>query len=118
MPVAAPTRCNLPTCPRMATRRGRCDEHQRKAWGNPSANTRALSGGERNRFRAETLANHPTCCWPGCTEPATEADHVIPIGEGGARLDQANAQGLCEAHHDLKTIADTARMRQRRRRPR
>jgi 5-methylcytosine-specific restriction endonuclease McrA len=36
--------------------------------------------------------------------PSTEADHVIPISQGGARFDAGNGQGLCKACHSAKTL--------------
>jgi 5-methylcytosine-specific restriction endonuclease McrA len=31
--------------------------------------------------------------------PADDVDHIIPIEDGGARLDPANLQALCKRHH-------------------
>ncbi|MGM7422986.1 HNH endonuclease [Cellulosimicrobium sp. CpK407] len=123
MPVAPPSRCPVPGCHQLTTDRGRCADHQRKPWENPSANTRALTGAERGRFRRLVLERDPVCrCtgWCGnhpgpCTAPATQADHIVPIGEGGARTDTRNGQGLCASCHDVKTYRDTERMRARRR---
>lgn len=123
MPTAAPSRCPKTGCHNLTTTRGRCDDHQRRAWENPSANTRALTGAERGRIRRTTLARHPVCqCtgWCGehhgpCATPSTEADHIVPVGEGGARTDPGNLQGLCTDCHDVKTQADKARMAARRR---
>ncbi|TXG88253.1 HNH endonuclease [Rhodococcus rhodnii] len=49
-----------------------------------------------------------------------EADHVIPIAEGGAEFDLANGQTLCRRCHRAKTEAEAARGRAARspRRPR
>jgi 5-methylcytosine-specific restriction endonuclease McrA len=32
---------------------------------------------------------------PGCTSVATEVDHIIPLAEGGQRLDLDNLRGAC-----------------------
>ncbi|WP_411431402.1 HNH endonuclease signature motif containing protein [Sinorhizobium meliloti] len=46
----------------------------------------------------------------GCeTAPATEVDHITPIGKGGAPRDRANLQSLCKPCHVSKTHADKAR---------
>jgi len=37
---------------------------------------------------------------PGCTGAATHVDHIIPISEGGARLDADNLRASC-AHCNL-----------------
>lgn len=33
--------------------------------------------------RAIVLAGSPRCAWPGCTNPARTADHIVPLSEGG-----------------------------------
>ena len=38
-----------------------------------------------------------------CTGIATEADHIVPITEGGAEFDPLNGQGACRACHALKS---------------
>ena len=113
MPTAAPTRCLVPGCRRFAEQRGRCAEHY-VPWESPSANTRTLSGRQRAAFRSEVLDRSPVCQWPGCTAPASEADHIVPIADGGARTDLANGQALCEPHHDLKTRLENAERNRRR----
>lgn len=115
MPYAAPSRCPITGCTNLTTDRGRCDDHQRKAWENPSANSRALTGADRGRIRRTTLAREPNC--RVCGAPATEADHIITIAEGGSREDPGNLQGLCTEHHDAKTKVDRARIAAARRRP-
>lgn len=105
MPTAPPARCTDPDCGALAVNRGRCAEHQRKAWANRSRNTDALTGAERARFRAAVLARDPVCRVCGVA-PATEADHIIPVAQGGALLDFTTGQGLCAADHLAKTIAE------------
>jgi len=43
--------------------------------------------------------------------PVDEVDHVIPLQEGGGRLDPANLRSLCRKHHATKTKRDQARRR-------
>jgi 5-methylcytosine-specific restriction endonuclease McrA len=40
--------------------------------------------------------NH-TCqiAGPGCTTQATDVDHIIPLNEGGQRLDPTNLRAAC-----------------------
>lgn len=118
MAYRAPTRCTQ--CHRLATAKGRCDQHQPKPWENPSANTRQLTSRQRHRFRAAVLKHYgPTCNHPGCDHPATEADHIIPISQGGAPDDwEHNGQALCRHHHEEKTRAETARANKHRHRGR
>lgn len=64
--------------------------------------------------RRRILARDPICRWrEGCTQPATIADHIIPVAEGGSD-DESNGQGLCAEHHDRKTRDEQARGRARR----
>lgn len=126
MPYARPERCPVPGCHELTTARGRCDEHQRKAWANPSANTRTLTRTERRRFHDMVLRGNPACActgWCGehigaCTTPATEADHIVPIALGGAHHARENGQALCTACHAIKSHDDAIRTREARRYPR
>ncbi|WP_408608401.1 HNH endonuclease [Actinomyces howellii] len=51
---------------------------------------------------------------PGCQHRATEADHVVPVAEGGAMYDPLNGQAACGSCHMQKTQREAARGRQRR----
>lgn len=53
--------------------------------------------------RRRYIGTHPKCEWPGCEDPASQIDHVVPIGCGGSRFSSANLQSLCDAHHAIKT---------------
>lgn len=100
MPSRAPSRCTL--CSAIATSRGRCADHQRVAWENPSANTRTLTRRERQEFHDAVLeADDYTC--RRCGGPATQADHIIPIADGGAH-DLSNGRALCDQCHDEVSI--------------
>lgn len=48
-----------------------------------------------------------------CSGMAVEADHVVPIAEGGSELDPTNGQAACRPCHAMKTQAE-ARLGQRR----
>lgn len=50
---------------------------------------------------------------PRCLGPATIADHIKPVAEGGAEHDPANGQGACQPCHDTKTQGEAARGRRR-----
>lgn len=63
------------------------------------------------RLRRWYLARHPFCVH--CLNrdehvPATEVDHIIPINQGVARLDQKNLQSLCKPCHSCKTARECA----------
>jgi 5-methylcytosine-specific restriction protein A len=53
--------------------------------------------------------NNPICVEckkAGRLVPAEVVDHIIAIKNGGAGLDPANLQSLCNAHHNRKTASD------------
>ncbi len=61
------------------------------------------------RLRRWFLARHPLCAHclaDGRTTTATEVDHVQPLRDGGARLDQTNLQALCKSCHSRKTARE------------
>jgi 5-methylcytosine-specific restriction protein A len=70
----------------------------------------ASAQGYDAQWRAARLAylrTHPLCerCNPTGTEipavPATMVHHIVPIKEGGARLDPQNLMALCNACHEV-----------------
>lgn len=91
----------------MATFKGKCEKHQRKPWTNKSQNTLQLSSNDRKHFREQVLTREPNC--RACGQPATEADHIVPISQGGSHDDPANGQALCTSCHQRKTIAERAK---------
>lgn len=78
--------------------------------GNPDATPRMAGRALQDR-RARWFARHPLCVQcvaDGVTLPvplATQLDHVIPLEIGGPD-DETNLQGLCDAHHAIKTKAE------------
>lgn len=111
MPYAPPSRCPIPSCRKLTTTKGRCDDHQPKPWRNPSANTKQLTRRQRQLFHDAVIARDPICTCTGdcgthtrpCRHPATEADHIIPISDHGARTDITNGRGLCSPCHSVIT---------------
>ncbi len=97
-------------CPEYATQGGRCDTHQRAAW-----ETTTTSRHERGydarwvKVRNAYVKAHPTCEALGCDQPTTEVDHIVPLAQGGAKLDKNNLQALCGPHHAEKTTKDRTR---------
>lgn len=110
----APKQCGSPGCEERVVGRTYCAEHTPTTWDSyPSPNARAMTGAQRGRFAAAVLARDTVCRWPGCTRPATEADHVVSIGQGGDPHDPAGGAGLCREHHAAKTRAEAAEGRRR-----
>jgi hypothetical protein len=103
----APTTCARPGCPRDATSKGYCAQHQRKAWANRSPSSHALNApgakaqhrGQRIRAarRAQGACEH---CGhkPTADEPPLQLHHPEPISQGGDVV-QAEARLLCDDCH-------------------
>lgn len=51
------------------------------------------------------LRTNPLCAL--CGQPATIADHVVPIRQGGSRLNMENLQSLCDLCHDRKRAVES-----------
>lgn len=121
MPSAPPSRCTDPTCRALATQRGRCDEHQPKAWSNrPTMRERygVSSGTWRSLKRRVDRRDNGHCYYCGGTPDEGEAlqlDHLVPIAEGGSVVDLDNL-GLIHAEpcHAEKSKAEALRGNQRR----
>jgi 5-methylcytosine-specific restriction endonuclease McrA len=65
-----------------------------------------------NKLRTLQLTTEPLCrkCkQKGLTVPATVADHIIPIEQGGERYDLDNLQSLCESCHNRKSAKEGRR---------
>ena len=75
----------------------------------PSPRNTTVNREDQRRFRAVVLAREPRC--RQCGAPATEADHVVPIAEGGTNDPHTNGQALCEPCHDAKTQHEAQRAR-------
>lgn len=64
------------------------------------------------KVRRMHLAGEPLCrlcSQAGRITPAVLVDHIVPIRDGGARLDDDNLQSLCRRCHDAKTVEDVRR---------
>ena len=73
--------------------------------------TGSHSNGFPQATRRIILRRHPTC--QAChARPSAVADHITPRAEGGTD-DPANGQGLCNPCHDIKTLTEQQRGRDR-----
>lgn len=106
MPSRAPRPCTQPGCPKMAVKKGRCEDHQRKAWGERGS---AASRGYGHKWRKlrETIMMRDqwlcqVCKATGRVTTATAVDHILPKAQGGTDT-PANLQAICDQCHKEKT---------------
>lgn len=70
----------------------------------PSSSARGYGAQWRNLRRLK-LNRNPMCEQPGCTEVATDVDHIIARSKGGEDM-MENLQSLCHSHHSRKTALE------------
>jgi 5-methylcytosine-specific restriction protein A len=98
--------CAHPGCPALVEPgHARCPKHHQahqQAY-DRSRGTAAERGYDaaHRKWRAAVLARDPICKACG-VERSTFADHIVPLNQGGAKLDLANGQGLCSRCHQVK----------------
>ena len=115
MPIAAPRPCGHTGCRVLAVAGGRCADHQREAWRKKPVATKRITGRKLQAMRAALFAANPLCvecAQLGRVTLATQRDHIVPLGEGGAD-DADNVQGLCNECHEGKSLAEALRARRR-----
>lgn len=116
MPQAAPKPCTAPGCG-VLVRDGtsRCSKHAREAWARKPTATKRVTGRRLQAMRASLFRRQPLCveCERiGLVVLATQRDHIVPLAEGG-QDDDDNTQGLCDEHHEAKSLAERLRARRR-----
>lgn len=93
----------------------RCSKHQREAWAKKPTATKRITG-RRLQARRESLFRRnplcPECSKLGLVVLATQRDHIVSLEEGGPDTDE-NTQGLCDEHHEAKSLAERLRARRR-----
>ena len=117
-PRKPPRPCSWPGCSALVSRRAPyCEphlaEHRRRQDANRGTTAERGYGAAHRRWRRLVLLRDPICVDPfgvhrerGEIVPATVADHVVPIAQGGARFDLENGQGLCASCHGRKTAGE------------
>ena len=95
------TVCSAQGCPELVpVGEGRCDEHARPAWSNPSQH--ALNRPrDWHKRRAKVKRRDGGRC-VRCGGTGTHVDHIVPVSKGGS-WELANLQLLCVACHSQKT---------------
>jgi 5-methylcytosine-specific restriction endonuclease McrA len=59
-----------------------------------------------HKCRDAYLRRHPLCVV--CGKPARMVDHIVPLSQGGAMLDEDNWQSMCWKDHGIKSAKDKA----------
>lgn len=102
--------CGVSSC-RNLTTETYCEIHANRA--KPKMRTKqsqhaALYKDRRYQIARENyLIAHPVCATWGCTQPATELDHIRPHrGDLALFWDVSNWQGLCHTCHSRKTATE------------
>lgn len=118
MPTRPPMACSRPGCSGVV-RAGVCSQCGPLRKRTSTAHDERRGSSSRRgydsrweRVRAMHLASEPLCrmCLAqGRVTPAVLVDHIVPIRDGGAVLDDDNLQSLCRACHDQKSKEDIRR---------
>lgn len=101
--------CSTPGCPQLQP----CTEHQRKPWAKSSRrdHLKLKSGSAQQRRARHVLLKHDGLCHVCGHAGADQADHVVPLSEGGAD-DLSNLRPIhAEPCHREKTAAEAQRAR-------
>ena len=99
--------CTTPHCPNYAVEHSySCAQHKKER----IPTVHSLSSVDRgydsiwNKLRTIHIAKEPLCRL--CEQPGQEVDHIIPLDQGGERLNENNLQTLCRRCHAIKTHRD------------
>lgn len=116
MPRSAPKPCTAPGCGALVhDGSGRCPKHPRTAWGKQPTATKRVTGRKLQQLREELFRRSPLCAEcerRGLVALATQRDHIKPLAEGGADIED-NVQGLCEPCHEEKSLQERLRGQRR-----
>ena len=79
---------------------------QRAAFQRENSNSDFYNSWPWRKFAKRFKQNNPLCV--ECLKkelvvPVYVVDHIVPINAGGANLDEANCQSLCESCHNRKS---------------
>lgn len=88
-----------------------CAEHTKEPWAGSQRAERTLSGSAQQKRSKRILARDQHICHVCGGFGADEADHVQPLGEGGADTDENMAAIHREPCHREKTAREAARAR-------
>lgn len=108
MPSMPPKPCSNPRCYKMASKGGRCEDHQPEPWFSSKLKTAAERGyGYKwKKLRAKVLIRDAhlcqTCFRAGIITVASEVDHKLNKARGGTDS-MDNLESICSPCHKDKT---------------
>lgn len=106
MPFRASRPCLIPSCPKIAVRKGRCTEHARendRVHKKPIEYQRLYASGVWANMRINQLRQQPFCQKCGTTWEL-EVHHIKDHkGDPAIFYDQNNLQTLCHSCHSTET---------------
>ena len=117
MPKRPKVPCAYPGCPELVEQ-GYCEMHKKKRdqeynkYGRDEFTKFFYKSKEWIILRAQQLKLQPfceECLKQGKVKRAKIVDHIIPIKQGGAKLDLANLQSLCWSCHSRKSVEEGSR---------
>lgn len=80
--------------------KSRCRAHGGGAWSRVDPASKHRYDARWRDLRARVLREQPTCAM--CSAPATDADHIIAVADGGTDA-RENLRGLCNSCHKKHT---------------
>ena len=115
MPMAAPRPCAKAGCIRLASKKGRCDQHQPKAWDHKGKTRHERGyGSDWDKVRKDALIRDDYLCQVCLKKKiytrATEVDHIKPKSKGGTN-NLINLMSICNKCHKIKTQKESEESR-------
>lgn len=108
MPRAAKI-CAQPGCPNLQP----CAEHAPAPWTGSTRSTRTISGSRQAKRSRFVIGRDNGVCHVCGKHGADQADHIVPLAEGGADTLANMAAIHADPCHKAKTAAEAARGRKR-----
>lgn len=108
MPSMPPKPCASPRCFKMASKCGRCEDHQPEPWFSSKGKTPTERGYGHywKKLRVKVLLRDAhlckTCFRANIMTLATEVDHILNKARGGTDS-MDNLESICKPCHTIKT---------------
>jgi 5-methylcytosine-specific restriction protein A len=95
----------MPNRPKQHKPMGAANKRTKRHKGRRPSAARRGYGRRHRRWRKMVLARDAIC--KRCNRaPSTDADHILPVSNGGEPYSLENGQGLCHSCHGRKTATE------------